>query len=218
MPPIVSIIGKSRSGKTALIEDLIGELKSRGYRVATIKHAPQGMTFDESDKDSWRHIQAGSEATVISSRDKMVLVKPLAVEITLDEIVALLGEDYDIILAEGFKAENAPKIEVHRREAGPPPGNISRLVALVTDEPLETETRRFSRQDITGLADFVAENFIEPRRGRIAVYVNGAPVSLGAFPREIIANTLVAMVSSLKGVGEVRSLKVLMRRKPESSL
>jgi len=57
MPPIVSIVGRAKSGKTTLIEKLIEELKSRGYRVATIKHASQGMTFDEPDKDSWRQSQ-----------------------------------------------------------------------------------------------------------------------------------------------------------------
>jgi len=218
MPPIISIVGKSKSGKTTLIENLIGELKSRGYRVATIKHAPQGMTFNESDKDSWRHIRAGSEATVISSRDKMVLVKPVASDITLDEIACLLGEDYDIILTEGFRGDNAPKIEVHRREVGSPFGSLRKLMAIVTDEPLETKTRQFSLQDIKGLADFLEEGFIKPQRERISLYINDAPVSLSAFPRDIITNTLVAMVSCLKGVGEVRSLKVLVRREPGQGL
>ena len=40
MPPVVSIVGESKSGKTAVIERLVQELKYRGYRVATIKHAP----------------------------------------------------------------------------------------------------------------------------------------------------------------------------------
>ena len=47
MPPIVSIIGKSKSGKTTLVEKLVRELKSRGYRVATIKHTNQKLPFDE---------------------------------------------------------------------------------------------------------------------------------------------------------------------------
>jgi len=67
MPPIVSIVGKSKSGKTTLIEKLIGELKSRGYRVATVKHTPQNLTFEEPGKDRWRHTQAGSESTLIRS-------------------------------------------------------------------------------------------------------------------------------------------------------
>ncbi|MFC1984733.1 molybdopterin-guanine dinucleotide biosynthesis protein B, partial [Chloroflexota bacterium] len=102
MLPIVSIVGKSKSGKTTLIEGLIRELKTRGCRVGTIKHTPQGMTFGESDKDSWRHIQAGSEATAISSSDRVVLIKPVAQGLTIDEVARFVGEDCDIILAEGF--------------------------------------------------------------------------------------------------------------------
>jgi len=214
MPPIVSIVGKSKSGKTTLIGNLIGELKSRGYRVATIKHAPQGISFDEPDKDSWRHIQAGSEATAISSPDKIVLIKPVAPDITLDEIACFFDEDYDIILTEGFREDNAPKIEVHRREVGPPFGSLRKLMAIVTDEPLETKARQFSPQDVKGLADLLEEGFIKPQRERISLYINNASIPLSAFPGDIIANTLVAMVSSLKGVEEVRSLKVLVRREP----
>lgn len=213
MSAIVSIVGSSKSGKTTLIEELVRELKSRGYRVATIKHTPQGMTFDEPDKDSGRHLQAGSEATVISSQDKMVLIKPVASDTTLDEITQLFGEDYDIILAEGFKRDNAPKIEVHRREVGPPLRDIKKLIAIATDEPLETRTRQFSLDDVKGLADLLEEGFIRPQRDRLSLYINNAPIPLSAFPKEFISNVLVAMASPLKGVGEVRSLKVFLRRR-----
>jgi molybdopterin-guanine dinucleotide biosynthesis protein B len=212
MPPIVSIVGKSKSGKTTLIEGLIRELKSRGYRVATIKHTPQSMTFDVPDKDSWRHIQAGSEVTVISSLDRVVLIKPVAQTLTLDEIAHLIGEDCDIILAEGFKQDNAPKIEVHRREVGTPLSAVKKLIAVATDEPLETKTRQFSLQDIKGLADLLEKGFIKPQRERISLYINDVSVPLTTFPREIISNVLLAMASCLKGVGEVSSLDISLRR------
>ena len=215
MPPIVSIVGKSKSGKTTLMEKLIGELKSRGYRVATIKHTPQGMTFDNLDKDSWRHIQAGSEATVVSSPDKVVLVKPATQALTLDEIARLVGEDYDIILTEGFKQGNAPKIEVHRRQVGPPLSAVKRVMAIVTDEPLATRIRQFSLEDIKGLADLLENGFIKPQRERTSLYINNAPISLRAFPKEIISNVLLTMVSRLKGVGEVRSLDISLRKEPK---
>lgn len=215
MPPIISIVGKSKSGKTTLIEKLIRELKSRGYRVATVKHAAHGMSIDEPDKDSWRHIQAGSEATVISSLDRIVLIKPVAQAVTLDEIARLFGEQYDIILTEGFKQDNAPKIEVHRREVGPPLSAIKKLIAIVTDEPLETKTRQFSLQDVEGLADLLEKGFIKPQMERISLYINNVPIFLTAFPKEIINNTLLAMVSSLKGVGEVRSLEIFLRKEPK---
>ena len=200
MPAIVSIVGNSKSGKTTLIEKLLGELKSRGYQVATIKHTLEGVTFDEPGKDSWRHIQAGSEATAIISQDRLVLIRPVAPDITLGEMAQLFAEDYDIILAEGFKQADTAKIEVHRREAGPPLSDIKRLIAIASDEPLETKTRQFSLDDIKGLADLLEEGFIKPQAERLSLYVNGAPITLTTFPKQFIYSVLLAMVSSLKGV------------------
>jgi molybdopterin-guanine dinucleotide biosynthesis protein B len=163
MPPIVSIVGESKSGKTTLIEALISELKSRGYRIATIKHSVHRLNFDKPDKDSWRHIQAGSDATAIASPDQVVLIKVAAQEPDLSEIAHLLGEAYNIILAEGFKQSSAPKIEVHRKAAGPPLSYINNLIAIATDERLETKTRQFPLHDIKGLADLLENSFIKPK-------------------------------------------------------
>ncbi|MQY67479.1 MAG: molybdopterin-guanine dinucleotide biosynthesis protein B, partial [Dehalococcoidia bacterium] len=182
MPPVVSIVGKSKSGKTTLMEKLLGELKSRGYRVATVKHTPQKLSFDEPGKDSWRHIQAGSEATLISSPDKVVLIKPTSAKISLEQIARLIGEDYDIILTEGFSQGNAPKIEVHRKQAGPPLTSVKKLIAIATDEPLETKTRQFSLEDTKGLADLLEKGFVEPQRERVSLYVNDTPIVLSSFP------------------------------------
>jgi molybdopterin-guanine dinucleotide biosynthesis protein MobB len=163
MPPIVSIVGKSNSGKTTLIEALISELKSRGYRIATIKHSVHSLDFDKPDKDSWRHIQAGSDATTVVSPDQVVLIKQVNEEPDLNNIARLLGEDYDIILAEGFKQSSAPKLEVHRKAVGPPFNHIKNLIAIATDEPLKTKIRQFYLQDIKGLADLLESNFIKPK-------------------------------------------------------
>jgi len=214
MPPIVSIVGKSKSGKTTLMEKLIRELKSRGYRVATVKHTPQEMTFDEPGKDSWRHTQAGSEAAVISSSDKIVLIKPISGDISLEQIAHLLGEDYDIILTEGFRHGDAPKIEVHRKQAGPPLASVKKLIAIVTDEPLETKTRQFSLEDTKGLADLLEKGFIKPQRERLSLYVNNTPIALSSFPRQIISNILLALASSLKGVKKIKSLDIFYRKPP----
>jgi molybdopterin-guanine dinucleotide biosynthesis protein MobB len=163
MPPIVSIVGESKSGKTTLIEALISELKSRGYRIATIKHSVHRLNFDKPDKDSWRHIQAGSDATAIVSPDKVVLIKPIIEEPDLNKIALLFGGDYDIILTEGFKQSNAPKLEIHRKAAGPLLKNLNNLIAIATDEPLETKTRQFPLHDIKSVADFLENSFIKPK-------------------------------------------------------
>jgi len=212
MPPIVSIIGKSKSGKTTLIEKLVQELKSRGYRVATIKHTLQGLDFDEAGKDSWRHIQAGSEATAISSPDKIVMIKPVDQNANLDEVAYLLDEDYDIILTEGFKQGNAPKIEVHHKGADPPLEGIKKLIGIVTDEPLETKARQFSTDSIKDIADLLERGFIKLQAERISLHVNNMPITLTAFPKQIIINVLLAIASCLKGVGEVRNLQIFLKK------
>ena len=212
MPPVVSIVGKSKSGKTTLIEKLIRELKSRGYRVATIKHSPQESDFDESGKDSWRHIQAGSEATAVSSPDKVVMIKPIAQEATIDEVINLLGEDYDIILAEGFKRGSTPKIEVHRKDSGALIEGLKKLIAVVTDEPLEIRARQFSPEDTGALADLLEEGFIKPQSERISLHVNNTSVTLTLFPRQFISNVVLAMASCLKGVSEIRNLKIFVKK------
>jgi molybdopterin-guanine dinucleotide biosynthesis protein B len=212
MPPIVAIVGKSESGKTTLMEKLIAELKSRGYRVATVKHAPQESSFDEPGKDSWRHTQAGSEATVVSSSDKLVLIQPLEREASFEQIAYLLGEDYDIILAEGFSQGDTPKIEVHRKQAGPLLARVRKRIAIATDEPLDTKTRQFDLEDAKGLADLLEKGFIQPNKERLSLYVNRTPIVLTLFPRQIIAKILLALASSLKGVKKIKSLAIFYRK------
>ena len=212
MASIVSIVGKSKSGKTTLLEKLIPELDSRGYHVATIKHTPEDVSLDEPGKDSWRHMQAGSRATIIGSPTRMTLIKKMAPGAKLEEMASLFGEDYDIILAEGFKQDTAPKIEVHRRETGPPLEGVDGIIAIATDEVLDTETRQFSLEDVAGLVDLLENEVIRPHEERVSLYVNGASVSLSTFPRDLIGGVLAAMASCLRGVGDIRSLKFFLRR------
>src|SRR3989304_4479684 len=85
--PLITIIGKSRAGKTTLMENLITELKRRGYRVGTIKHhSPPGFEIDQPGKDSWRHAQAGSDHVVIASPDRIASYRRLEHELALDDI------------------------------------------------------------------------------------------------------------------------------------
>jgi len=212
MTPVVSIVGISKSGKTTLIEKLIATLNTMGYRVATIKNTPNGTTFDDSGKDSQRHIAAGSEATIVHTPGKLFMVKPVSGDTSIDEIAMLFGDEYDIILTEGFKNGSAPKIEVHRKEVGPPLKDIKKLIAIATDEALDTSTRQFSLDDVQAIATFLEEGFIKPQQERLSLFINNTPVSLSAFPRDIINGSLLGMANCLKGVGEIRNLKVFISR------
>ena len=96
MIPVVSIVGKSNSGKTTLLEKLIPELKRRGYRVATVKHDTHGFEVDQPGKDTWRLAQAGADAVVISSSDKLALIKRVRDE--LDVTILLIEHDMKVVM------------------------------------------------------------------------------------------------------------------------
>jgi molybdopterin-guanine dinucleotide biosynthesis protein B len=167
MPPIVSIVGRSKSGKTTLIEKLIVELKSRGYHVATAKHTHRNMTLPESDKDSDRHLKAGSEASLIVDPHGLMMIKPLQKELTLAQIAQIIGEDYDLILTEGYKQDDAPKIEVHRKENAPPLTDVKKLFAVVTDEPLDTKVRQFALDDVKAYRGFTRNRLHQTEPGTL---------------------------------------------------
>jgi molybdopterin-guanine dinucleotide biosynthesis protein MobB len=212
MPPIVSIIGRSKSGKTTLIEKLIVELKSRGYHVATAKHTHRDMTSPESDKDSDRHLKAGSETSLIVDPHGLMMIKPLQKELTLTQIAQIIGEDYDLILTEGYKQDDAPKIEVHRKENAPPLTDVKKLFAVVTDEPLDTKVRQFALDDVKAIADLIETGFIKPNRERFTLLVNDVPIALNAFTEEIVENVVLAMANKLKGVGKIGTLKIFLKK------
>ncbi|MBN2238840.1 MAG: molybdopterin-guanine dinucleotide biosynthesis protein B [Dehalococcoidales bacterium] len=213
MATIVSIVGISNSGKTTLIEKILRELTGRGYSVATIKHTAEEAAMDAPGKDTWRHIEAGSSATAIGSDSRIVLIKPVKESSTVEEMARLLGEDYDIIITEGFKKGTYPKIEVHRRENGPALEGIENIVAIATNEPLATDIRQFSIDDPLAITDFIEEEYIKPQADRMSLYVNDELMTLTAFPFEIIANVYQAMAKSLKGVSEIKTLKLFFSKK-----
>ncbi len=218
MSPVVAFVGGSKAGKTTLIEKLIPELTSRGHRVATVKHTYHEVETDAADKDSRSHIAAGSRATIISSPGRLALVKPVAADVSLDEVVALFADDYDIVVVEGFKSESVPKIEVYRRDAGPRLESAEGVIAVASDEPPLGEERWFSLDDVTGLAGLIEEEVIRPHREDVRLYADDRPIPLSDFLQGLISRTLLAIAQSLHGVGAVRTLKFLIRRKDSAGI
>ena len=175
MIPIISIVGRSASGKTTLIERLIPEFIKRGYRVATIKHHGSDFPIDQEGKDSWRHKQAGAHTVVISSPQKVALVEDVSHDLSLNELASQFIQGADIIIAEGFKREHYPKVEfaegfkrehypkveVFRKAIHPHPlaPELENVIAVVSDEPLPLETIPcLSTTDISGIADTIEKS------------------------------------------------------------
>ncbi|NLA10627.1 MAG: molybdopterin-guanine dinucleotide biosynthesis protein B [Firmicutes bacterium] len=161
MIPIISVVGKSNVGKTTLLEKLLPELKRRGYRVATIKHDAHGFSIDQPGKDTWRHAQAGADMVIISSREKVAIIEKVDRERTLDEIAARI-EQVDLILTEGYKRQDKPKIEVYRPERSTELlCKKEELLAVATDVPLNIGVPEFTLDDSAGLVDLIEERFLK---------------------------------------------------------
>jgi molybdopterin-guanine dinucleotide biosynthesis protein B len=215
MRSIISIVGKSSAGKTTLLEKLIVELKQRGYKVAIVKHSHHKDDIDTAAKDTWRFTRAGSEISAINSLDHLAIYRHIDSYFDPREISSFVLWDYDIILTEGFKGSNYPKIEVHRREQGKElltdPKN---LLAVITDEPLDIDVPQLSRDNVPGIADIIEKTIITHNgENDLELVINGAPTPISPSLKDLLTRTLVAMLPNPQGNGEVKSLHISLRRK-----
>ncbi len=105
---IISVVGYKKSGKTSLVEKLVGALGRYG-RVGTVKHVSgDGLSLGGTDTD--RHIRAGAEVTVAVSRDELVkFVSGAGLRGALDE---LCDDGMDFAVVEGFKDSGLSKISI----------------------------------------------------------------------------------------------------------
>jgi molybdopterin-guanine dinucleotide biosynthesis adapter protein len=160
--PVISVVGKGKSGRTTLLEAVIATLAGRGYRVATAKHHFHETDIDTPGKDSWRHWNAGAVVTMVSAPDRLGVFRRLGEERTLAELAEEAG-DVDIMLTEGFRQTSPVLVEVVRAERSTEPiCDPEELLALVTDvEELHDEpVPVFALDDAAGLADLIEERFL----------------------------------------------------------
>ena len=103
------------AGWSTLIEKLTRHFAGQGLRVATIKHTHHKFDIDAPGSDTARHRSAGAAETAIVSGSRVAVIEEIesAGEPALEVVAARLNPS-DIILVEGYKSANIPKIEVRR--------------------------------------------------------------------------------------------------------
>ena len=211
MIPIVSIVGTSDSGKTTLIEKLVPELVRRGYRVATIKHDIHGFEVDREGKDSWRHKQAGAPTVVISSPQKLALMRDVDHDAELAELRDKYIQDVDIILSEGFKKNPQPKIEVFRKESRRDLlcTREDNLLAIASNQPFDIGVPCFDLDDARGIVDLIEKKFLKGEKSPpVQLKVDGKDISLSPFVQKSIIGTVRGMVSALKGCESPKNVEI----------
>jgi len=211
MIPIISIVGKSDSGKTTLIEKLLPELTRRGYRVATVKHDVHGFEVDREGKDSWRHKQAGAHTVVIASPNKVALIRDVEKDLSLEEIREKFIRDVDLIISEGYKRDVQPKIEIFRKGKHKELlcTKEDNLAAIVSNQEFDVGVSCIFLDDIKGVADFIEKKFLTPKRGEgVSLKVDGKKIPLSPFVESFLDKTIKGMLSSLKGCGTAKQIEI----------
>lgn len=189
-PAVFGFYGKSDTGKTTLIIDIIKHLTDEGFNVATVKLTDKNISIDTEGKDTWKHNKAGSKLTVLSSLSETDFL--LKQNKKLDEILNHISElgDYDIILIEGANDKNTPKIRL---------GDIKE----------RNNTILTYKGDFKGLIEIMKNEISRGKNmKKINMKVNGKQIPLSEFPEDIIKNTICGMIKSLKDVDEIKTVEI----------
>lgn len=169
---VFGIAGRSGMGKTTLLERLVPELASRGLVVSLIKHSHKAIDIDRPGKDSYRLREAGCMEVLLLGHERWALMHELrgAPEPPLDELLDRL-QPCDLVLVEGFKNGDFPKLEVWRaaqRQATLWP-DWPGIVAIASDAPLAAPAAagpaRLALAETASIADFVLGHATHRRRG-----------------------------------------------------
>lgn len=167
----VAFIARGKTGKTTLIERLLPELARRGYRVGAMKHDAHRFEIDYPGKDSHRLTSAGAETMLISSAEKLALVKKHTHSPPAEDLLRAYFADLDLVLVEGFRKSGLPKIELHRKERGDPlicrgERHDPALIAIASDGPVEADVPVLDLNSPAGIADFIEARLLKGGSGR----------------------------------------------------
>ena len=138
--PLIGICAFSGTGKTTLLTKLIPILNSNNLRIGMVKHAHHTFDIDHPGKDSYELRHAGASQIAVASRERIAWIREYRDDrndTTLQEALAPLDtRDLDLVIVEGFKHENFPKIELHRPALGHPLLCVedNNIIALACDQ------------------------------------------------------------------------------------
>jgi molybdopterin-guanine dinucleotide biosynthesis protein MobB len=140
-PRLIAIVGKKNAGKTSLVVVLSKELVRRGHKIMTIKHGSHPFEIDQQGRDTWRHMhEGGAERTVMETPSLRVMLSKPSEPMGPRELAEQYLSDAELVLVEGFKTSELPKIEVFRSAVHPTPlyeptaPDASTYLAIITDQ------------------------------------------------------------------------------------
>jgi molybdopterin-guanine dinucleotide biosynthesis protein B len=213
MPLIISIVGYSNSGKTRLLEKMIPILKAKGYSVGIIKHTGHDYSLDQPGTDTYKFGQAGADGVVLVGSGQIGFLgkRDETDGLTLNRIEQSFFSDRDIVLTEGFKKGDKPKIAVLTK------GQEEQLLkeiegsilATVGESPVRSDLPHYKADDSEGLVQMLEDRFLKERtKPSIRVILDGKNIPLNHFVQDMARSGIVGMLSPLKGFKESHDIEI----------
>ena len=161
MSKIIGITGLKDVGKTYYASLIIKLLVKSGYKIGSIKHAHHDFDIDKPGTDSFKHREAGSNQVIISSSKRWAKITENnnANEKCLDELMQEL-DNVDIVVVEGFKKDNHPKIEILTKGLNNRNNATKNIIAIVSNDIKDNTTPVFKENDIENLVDFIIKKIL----------------------------------------------------------
>lgn len=166
--PIVGFTAPSGTGKTTLLEKLIPLLADSGLRVGLIKKSHHDFEIDHPGKDSYRLRKAGATTILLCSpfRRAIITEHDTRTEPNLTEELACIDQSkLDIILIEGFRNHDFPKIALHRQESEYPPDlSKDRSIIAIASDSVQAPAAGIPQLDLNNplqIRDFILATFFK---------------------------------------------------------
>lgn len=214
MEPVVCIVARNREDTPPVVEALLRELTARGLKLAAIIEEERDFATEGLSKETARYQKAGSDAVIMRSPRLVASVRRVTDEPPLDALVWEMRDEYDVVLADGFRHASYPKIEIRR------PGedllcHKNELLALVGDKPEDIDVPSFDAGNLGPLAELIRRRFMASEVNEDAtLFIDGVRLPLHLFVRKMVASTILGMVRALKGVDKPRSVVVTVKTRP----
>lgn len=159
MTKVIGVVGWKNNGKTTLVCRLIEHFRGLGLKISTVKHAHHSVDVDQPGKDSFRHREAGAGDVILATARRWVHIHEIDEDEQEPPLEALIDRltSSDLVIVEGFKRFDHPKIEVHRRARGTPllAVNDPAIFAVASDEEIDAAVPVVNLDDIEAIADLV---------------------------------------------------------------
>ena len=216
--PIIAVVGSRKSGKTTAIETLVKGLTKRGYKVATVKHVPEpDFTVDTKGKDTWRHSKAGAKTVISVAPNEIATIRKAdTTKYSLEQIIKDCQDDAEIIILEGFTKLTGQNLKVPKIIAAKTAEEVlaaskrfKPILMLVGPIPEEAKMKipyvdvLKEQERLVDMVDEKVAALVERKRKHkeeLKIQIDEHVLPLNPFVQKFIRNTILGMVSTLKGV------------------